>query len=84
MKNKLIKILKENLEIDDAMLRIINSKTILFGPLSETGFDSIDAMAYIAGLRREFNIPSDQNITLDNIISIEATANWLKEKKYDI
>ncbi|WP_270770668.1 acyl carrier protein [Lactobacillus crispatus] len=84
MKDKLIEILKENLEIDDDTLRTINSKTILFGPLTETGFDSIDAMAYIAGLRREFNIPNDQNITLDNIISIEATTNWLKEKKYAI
>lgn len=84
MKDTLIQILKENLEVEDDTLNTIHSKTILFGPLTEVGFDSIDAMAYIAGLRRKFNIPSSQNITLDNIISIDATIKWLKENKYAV
>ena len=45
------------------------------------GFDSIDAMAYISGLRRDFDIPVETNIGLNQIITLSETEKWLTESK---
>ena len=47
MNKNILKTLTDSLDIDDETLSEITSDTILFGPMSKMGFDSIDAMAYI-------------------------------------
>lgn len=81
MNKNILKTLTDSLDIDDETLSEITSDTILFGPMSKMGFDSIDAMAYISGLRRDFDIPVETNIGLNQIITLSETEKWLTESK---
>lgn len=82
MDKKILKTLNENLDIDEDSLSKISSNTVLFGPMSETGFDSIDAMSYISALRKDYKIPVSVNIGLDQIITISDTEKWLSKNHY--